>query len=79
MDKTIDQIIEGIKSGKTFTVSTSMYENYYTYRNGAFCSTFENGVVNESKEVTEEAVRKHISQALHNPNRYDAGFEEDYE
>ena len=74
--KPIDNIIYGIKNGKTFTVSCSNYEEYYTYRNGKFYTAMENGISEPySKERTEEYVRTNIQHALNNPRRYDAEFD----
>lgn len=74
----VDKIIEGIKNGKHFTIATSAYEQYLSYKDGKFYSAYEDGVHNTSVEKSEDYIRTSIQHALNNPRKYDAFFEEDW-
>ena len=71
----LEEIMEGIKNGASFTIACSMYEETFWLRKDGFGSTFDNGADLKVKNLDEATVRSRIQRAITNPNKYDAFFE----
>ena len=72
VNKTTEEIIKELKDGKYWSIATSMYEEYFWYKDGEFHSSMENGVhYPKEKKTSEESVRKSFARALADPEHYD--------
>lgn len=70
----VNEIVSEIKEGRIYTIASSMYEEYYWYKDGEFHSSFENGRDDpKDKSTLEERIRSDITKALLSPNEYDIG------